>query len=216
LCAPRNLWLDDGVQDDEPRGLRERNKQAVREAIGEAALRLAIEQGPGGLSLVRVTDIASAAGVAPRTYNNYFSSREEAICSFQAERASRLGRALRARPATEPLPEAVIAATVEVFTRPEPDRAGLSMIMSTPELQGEALKAFAMAEEPLADAIAERLPGKLSSQVLAASVAAAVRVAGRHWLSTRRPPSFATVLREALTYALKGTDSLGQQAPRRR
>jgi AcrR family transcriptional regulator len=91
------------VNDDEPRDLRTRNKQAVREAIGAAALRLALEQGPGGLKLVRVADIAEAAGVAPRTYNNYFSSREEAICAFHADQARRLGRALRSRPVSEPL-----------------------------------------------------------------------------------------------------------------
>lgn len=190
------------VMDNEPHDLRARNKQATREAISTAALRLALEQGPQGLKLVRVTDIASAAGVAPRTYNNYFSSREEAICAFQADQARRLGRALRSRPADEPLAQAITAATIDVFTNPEPDRAGLAMIMSTPELQGEALKAFTMAEEPLAAAITERVgddpQSDLSAHVLAAAVAGAVRVAGRHWLSTTNPPSFADVLRDAL------------------
>ena len=190
------------ANDDEPRDMRTRNKQAIREAIGAAALRLALEQGPGGLKLVRVTDIADAAGVAPRTYNNYFSSREEAICAFHADQARRLGRALRHRPAGEPLARAITEAAVEVFATPEPDRAGLAMIMSTPELQGEALKAFTMAEEPLAAAIAERTgsanQGDLACQVTAAAIAAAVRVAGRHWLSTSNPPSFAAVLRAAL------------------
>lgn len=186
--------------DDEPRDMRSRNKQAVRDAIGAAALRLALEQGPGGLKLVRVTDIASAAGVAPRTYNNYFSSREEAICALQADQARRLGRALRSRPAAAPLAEAITGAVVDVFASPEPDRAGLAMIMSTPELQGEALKAFTMAEAPLAEAIAERLDPRddLRAEVLAAAVAAAVRVAGRHWLRATAPPPFATVLHDAL------------------
>ncbi|HEV7962101.1 MAG TPA: TetR/AcrR family transcriptional regulator [Actinoplanes sp.] len=165
---------------------------------------MALEQGPGGLKLVRVSDIADAAGVAPRTYNNYFSSREEAICAFHADQARRLGRALRHRPVGEPLARAITEAAVEVFASPEPDRAGLAMIMSTPELQGEALKAFTMAEEPLAAAIAERIgsdnQGDLSCQVTAAAIAAAVRVAGRHWLSARNPPSFAAVLRDALGY----------------
>ncbi|WP_406104766.1 TetR/AcrR family transcriptional regulator [Micromonospora globbae] len=198
------------TNDNEPRDLRSRNRQAVREAISAAALRLALEQGPGGLKLVRVTDIAQAAGVAPRTYNNYFSSREEAICAFQADQARRLGRALRARPADEPLAEAVTAAAIDVFANPEPDRAGLAMIMSTPELQGEALKAFTMAEEPLAAAIAERTGvgarGDLRCQVLAAAVAGAVRVAGRHWLGTTNPPPFATVLRDALGHVLPTTE----------
>ncbi|MGK5555367.1 TetR family transcriptional regulator [Actinomadura kijaniata] len=190
---------------DEAHDMRTRNKQATREAISAAALRLALEKGPEGLTLVRVRDIAEAAGVAPRTYNNYFSSREEAICAFQADRARRLGRALSARPAGEPLNEAVVAAVVEVFADPEPDRGGLKMIMSTPELQGEALKAFAMAEEPLAAAIAERLGGDaggLRPAVLAAAVAAAVRVAGRHWLDSTAPRPFAEVLTEALRQVL--------------
>jgi len=201
------------MDDTEPRDLRSRNRQAVREAISAAALRLALQHGPGGLRLVRVTDIAEAAGVAPRTYNNYFSSREEAICAFQADQARRLGRALRSRPADEPLAEAITAAVIEVFATPEPDRAGLAMILSTPELQGEALKAFTMAEEPLATAIAERTGtgarGNLSCQVLAAAVAGAVRVAGRHWLDTTNPPPFATVLRDALRHVLPPTGEGG-------
>ncbi|MFI5892284.1 TetR/AcrR family transcriptional regulator [Actinoplanes sp. NPDC051513] len=186
--------------------MRERNKLAVREAIGEAALRLALDQGPDGLVLVRVADIASAAGVAPRTYNNYFSSLPEAICSFQADRARLVGDALRARPSSEPLPRAITAAVVEVFAEPEPDRAGLALILRTPALAGEALKAFALAEEPLTEAIAERCDGKLRAQVLAAGVAAAVRVAGRHWLDTTDPPPFAEVLRAALAHLLPGED----------
>ncbi|MGP4028916.1 TetR/AcrR family transcriptional regulator [Actinomadura sp. 3N407] len=185
--------------------MRTRNKQATREAISEAALRLALEKGPDGLALVRVRDIAEAAGVAPRTYNNYFSSREEAICAFQADQARRLGRALRDRPVEESLDNAVIAATIEVFADPEPDRGGLKMIMSTPTLQGEALKAFAMAEGPLAAAIAERLgddTDELRPVVLAAAVAAAVRAAGQHWLSSADPWPFAEVLGEALRQVL--------------
>lgn len=44
-------------------------------------MRLALEHGPQN---VRVEDIAEAAGVAPRTYNNYFSSRGQAIVRHNA------------------------------------------------------------------------------------------------------------------------------------
>jgi AcrR family transcriptional regulator len=189
--------------------LRARNKQATREAISHAALRLAIEQGPHGLALVRVHDIATAAGVSSRTYNNYFSSRAEAICAFQADQARRVGQALCSRPADELLDQAVIAAVIEIFTHPEPDKAGLRMIMLTPELEGEALKAFTMAEGPLAEAIAARTatgaepgthPGReLFPAVTAAAVAGAIRVAGRHWLEPGSTESFATTLRRALS-----------------
>ncbi|MFI7705276.1 TetR/AcrR family transcriptional regulator [Nonomuraea sp. NPDC049480] len=200
---------------DDAMDLRARNKQATREAISHAALRLAIEQGPNGLALVRVHDIATAAGVSPRTYNNYFSSREEAICSFQADQSRRAGQALRSRPAGEPLAQAVIAAVIELYTNPEPDRAGLRMIMSTPELEGEALKAFSMAEGPLAEAIAARTgtdPVRdLFPTVTAAAVAGAIRVAGRHWLERGNTASFATILRRALSCVLPAAPSEGPQ-----
>ncbi|NUP81575.1 MAG: TetR family transcriptional regulator [Nonomuraea sp.] len=186
---------------DDAMDLRARHKQATRDAISHAALRLAIDQGPHGLALVRVQDIATAAGVSPRTYNNYFSSREEAICSFQADQSKRVGKALRSRPAGEPLDEAVIAAVIEVYTDPEPDRAGLRMIMSTPELEGEALKAFTMAEGPLAEAIGARTGAgdDLFPAVTAAAIAGAIRVAGRHWLGPGTTEPFAAVLRRALS-----------------
>src|SRR6266545_806054 len=77
----------EGVTTNRP-SLRERKKQATREALRAAALRLALERGPEN---VRVDDIAEAAGVSPRTYNNYFSSREQAIvAAVTAERASRV------------------------------------------------------------------------------------------------------------------------------
>ncbi|GIH29825.1 TetR family transcriptional regulator [Acrocarpospora phusangensis] len=189
--------------DDDAMDLRARNKQATRDAIGQAALRLAIENGPHGLALVRVHDIATAAGVSPRTYNNYFSSREEAICSFQTDQSRRAGQALRSRPADEPLGRAVIAAMIELYTNPEPDKAGLRMIMMTPELEGEALKSFTMAEGPLAEAIAARTgtdPGRdLYPAVTAAAVTGAVRVAGRHWLAPGNTESFAAVLGRSLS-----------------
>ncbi|GAA1001367.1 TetR/AcrR family transcriptional regulator [Acrocarpospora macrocephala] len=186
---------------DDAMDLRARNSQATREAISHAALRLAIEQGPHGLALVRVHDIATAAGVSPRTYNNYFSSRAEAICAFQADQSRRVGQALRSRPADEPLDQAVIAAVIELYTNPEPDRAGLSMIMSTPELEGEALKAFSMAEGPLAEAIATRTGTErdLFPAVMAAAIAGAIRVAGRRWLEPGNPEPFAAILRHALS-----------------
>src|ERR687885_962938 len=93
--------------------LRERKKTATREALSAAALRLALEHGPEN---VRVDEIAEAAGVSPRTYNNYFSSREQAIvAAITAERALRLAAALRARPTAEPLAEAVVEAVVELY-----------------------------------------------------------------------------------------------------
>src|SRR5258705_5932723 len=99
----------EGVMTGRP-SLRERKKQATREALRAAALRLALERGPEN---VRVDDIAEAAGVSPRTYDNYFSSREQAIiAAVTAERASRVSAAVAARPAHGSPADPVIDAVV--------------------------------------------------------------------------------------------------------
>ena len=185
-------------------GLRERKKAATREALSAAALRLALEQGPEN---VRVDDIAEAAGVSPRTYNNYFSSREQAIvAAIAAERALRIGAALRARPAGEPLEDAVVEAVAEQYTA-EPEGEALALIKSAPGLREEFAGTVAALEQPLAAAIAARGADELASEVLAAAVSAAARVAVARWV---RPAaggllvvpsgSLADHLREALAY----------------
>ena len=96
--------------DARPRsGLRERKKLAVRRALGSAAIRLAVER---GLDNVTIEDITAEAGVSLRTFGNYFSSKYEAMCATGTDRARRIGAELLARPAREPLWEAIRAAVV--------------------------------------------------------------------------------------------------------
>ncbi len=92
--------------------LRERKKRATRTALSSAALRLAIER---GFEHVLVEEIAAEAGVAPRTFNNYFPSKEAAIIAEGTERALRMREALRARPPDEPLWTAVRQAVAGLF-----------------------------------------------------------------------------------------------------
>lgn len=164
-------------------GLREQKKQATREALRAAALRLALRHGPDH---VRVDDIAEAAGVSPRTYNNYFSSREEAIvAAVTAEREARVADAVAARPADVRLADAVVDAVVAQYTDPgEPARDVLLMITTSRTLRDTFVDTATAIEQPLADAIAARLgdPDQHTATVLAASVAAAVRVALRRWV----------------------------------
>jgi AcrR family transcriptional regulator len=214
---------------NESGGVRERKKVATRKAISAAALRLARERGPEN---VRVDDIAEAANVSPRTYNNYFSSREQAIMvALAAERGLRIGDALRARPAGEPLDEAVVGAVVEQYTGDgEPDRETLALITSAPALQAEFLDTIAAIERPLAEAIAARTgtdagPADgdseaggdsgtrcaLGPEVLAAAVSAAARVAAERWLRPDPETPFSAMLLDALTWI---TPALRAAAPR--
>ncbi|MFE7426017.1 TetR/AcrR family transcriptional regulator [Streptomyces sp. NPDC057545] len=164
-------------------GLRERKKQATREALREAALRLAMERGP---DQVRVEDIAEAAGVSPRTYNNYFASREQAIVSaVTADREARIAAAVAARPAGVCLADAVIEAVVEQYTNAaEREHEALLLITTRTALRDAFLDTTVGIEPPLAAVIAERLAdaGAHTARVLAASVAAAVRIALEGWL----------------------------------
>lgn len=172
------------------RGLREQKKQATREALREAALRLALERGPDN---VRVDDIAEAAGVSPRTYNNYFSSREQAIvAAVTTERETRVAAAVKARPATVRLADAVIDSIVDQYTtQSESGRDTLLLITTRPTLRDAFVHASTAIEQPLTDAIAERLGGTdpHTAHVLAAGVAAAVRVALEQWLQTITSPA---------------------------
>lgn len=85
-------------------GLRETKKARTRAALHRAALELALELGPEN---VTVDSIASRAEVSPRTFFNYFPSRESAMSVSDPEIAERLGDMLRSRPPEEPLDDAL-------------------------------------------------------------------------------------------------------------
>ena len=173
-------------------GLREQKKQATREALRTAALRLAMEVGPDN---VRVDDIADAAGVSPRTYNNYFSSREQAIvAAITTERETRIADAVAAHPPTVGLADAVVEAVVDQYTKQsDSGRDALLLITTSPALRDAFVTSPTAIEHPLADAIAHRLgdTDPRAAHVLAASVAAAVRIALERWVTpTSTIPGF--------------------------
>ncbi|QRP45506.1 TetR/AcrR family transcriptional regulator [Amycolatopsis sp. FDAARGOS 1241] len=168
-------------------GLRERKKQATRAALSEAALRLAVERGPDN---VRVDDIAEAAGVSPRTYNNYFPSREDAIVfAVTAQREERVAAAVRATSA--PLAEAVLDAVVTEYTAPARDT--LLFITTTPALRTAYTRTATALEPPLAAALAPRVTDPTTARVLAAGVAAAVRIALEQWAQPKGNTGFVVV-----------------------
>jgi AcrR family transcriptional regulator len=57
-------------------GLRERKRRATRRAIQLAALRLVADR---GLDNVTIDEVSRVADISPRTFFNYFPSKEEAI-----------------------------------------------------------------------------------------------------------------------------------------
>lgn len=195
-----------------PARRRDRQRDETRRDLAIAALHLATTR---GLATVRVPDIAAAAGVSTRTFNNYFVSKEEAVVWPAAQHAATKARCLRERPAGEPLGAALVAAIVEHY-RPAAEQ-GLpehwlrdfrGLVAKEPSLHGEYLKATGAAERALADALAERMGAgadPLRPRVLAGMVVGAERAAVMYWTATRHGTLVDTV-RAALRQATAGLD----------
>jgi len=196
-------------------GLRERKKLATRKALGMAAMRLAVQR---GLDNVHIDDIAAEAGVSPRTFSNYFSSKYEAICALAMDRARQIGAALRGRPAGEPLWDAITHAVLQQYAAADqaPDKdwiTGVRLVTSSPLLQGEYLKSSYVMQHVLADAIAERTGGDAGRDmfplVIAGAVTAATQVAMERWLFTDPPVALAPLIRLALRQLTEALPAAG-------
>ncbi len=185
-------------------GLRERKKAATRRSLGIAAMRLAIARGPDN---VHPDDIAAEVGVSTRTFNNYFASKYEAICSVAMERGHAIGAALRSLPPAEPLIDAVTVAVLQPYQHADqaPDRdwiEGVRLVIRSPALQGEFLRTQYAAQRELADAIADRIgtsPSSMYPAVVAGAVTAAMHVALDRWLSADPPRPLAPLIRQAMS-----------------
>ena len=66
------------MTDTAARGLREQKRIATKRALQHALLQLALER---GFDNVTVEEVAQAAQVSPRTFFNYFASKEEALAT---------------------------------------------------------------------------------------------------------------------------------------
>ncbi len=196
-------------------GLRERKKQATREALRLAALRLAVEK---GWDQVRVEDIAAEAGVSPRTFNNYFASKDEAFLATAYDRGTRVQAALAARPAEEQLWPAVIEAVVHGFAADAMDLRQALQLRPTLALAAGRLKAAMVIEQGLAEGIARRIGADvefdLYPRLVAAAVISATRVTFEHWLHAESGLPFPPVLREALERVAAGLPPPAERRPR--
>jgi AcrR family transcriptional regulator len=200
---------------DERPGLRERKKRATRAALGKAAWQLTIER---GYAQARIEDIAAAVSVSPRTFSNYFASKEEALLSVGEDRGARMVAALRARPDGENLWEALAHASSEQFAGDgEVAQADARLITFPPELAAAQRRLHASIEAALTAAIAERTgtdaERDLYPRLVAGVVVSATQTAFDHWRTSEPGAPFPEVLREVLRQVAAGLPAPSAAGP---
>lgn len=182
-------------------GLRQRKKLATRAKLSWTALTLAIEH---GLDNLRVEDIAAKADVSPRTFNNYFANKYEAICAITTDRARDIGTVLEQRPDDEPAWEAITAAVIQQYSPENGTSRQWSQrsrrLFAEPALRGEYLRSREIMLQTLAEAIKRRIEADdqdLLPHIAAAAVITATDLAIARWRDGDQQ------LHEVLTAALR-------------
>ncbi|MGY1727898.1 TetR family transcriptional regulator [Geodermatophilus sp. SYSU D01062] len=170
-------------------GLRERKKLATRSALHAAALHLVAERGLDGVS---VDDVAERAGVSPRTFFNYFPTKDDAVLGLDPGDAALLAERFTARPAGEDPVTALRAVQAEQAAAMADEPAGvwplrLRVIDEHPVLLARLHAAFGASERALADAVAARTGTRVGVDayptLLAAVAGVALRTALHRWLA---------------------------------
>lgn len=189
-------------------GLRERKRLATRRAIQVAVLELSLEH---GFERVTVEEIGRAAQVSPRTFFNYFASKEEAV----------MGGVDRFAPTAEQRAEfingageviddlvAVLSVTVTGIDDLVLHRLRRQVLEREPSLVGRHIAGAQAFEVQISDLIRERLQARRddssderaedAARLLTFVAFAVVRFAWGRWVAADGRTSMAECLRDAL------------------
>lgn len=166
-------------------GRRDRKKQQTRSALIAAALRLVDERGLDG---VTVEEISAAVDVSPRTFFNYFATKDEAIIGDPLADGAVLRDGLLGMPAAVPLLSALLLALGPSVEQIQAERdlwlLRMRVIKHNPALLTTLFARGAAAEEAFVAAIAERTGHPVDStfpHLVAALTGAAFRTAMMRW-----------------------------------
>lgn len=164
---------------DPGEGLRARKRAAARAAIERAALALVRER---GYERVTVDMICAASMVSPRTFFNYFGSKEGVFLGpaphDATEAVARAFRADTGAPVVLALARAVFSALFEGQPDAELARARMKVVMDSPELLSKQNERMAVHENQLVDLVAARYERELRGESAAELAAEARMVVG--------------------------------------
>jgi AcrR family transcriptional regulator len=190
-------------------GLRERKKAETRRALSSAALRLARELGP---DRVTIEAIAEAAGVSPRTFFNYFASKDDAIVGVAPVEASELVRDLVEQPADISPIAALRNMAVAAVARLEENADELwqrhQLTQDHPWLAARRVAAFAEVERRLAEEIARRTGRDIERDpyptLVVTAASGALKSAVSVWQERGREGRLVDVVDEAFAHIERG------------
>jgi AcrR family transcriptional regulator len=189
------------------RGRRAHRKLATRDALQRAALELVRARGSDA---VTVEDICARAGVSPRTFFNYFASKDEAIIDWDAEIDAFVTRAVTERPADESPVQAirtVLNSAIGDAMATEPWRDRLQLIREQPGLISRFVAVMSSVQRALARAVATRTgltTDHLYVELTAAVSVAAIRTAIQAWTDAPAGTDPARLINDAFTYLEHG------------
>jgi AcrR family transcriptional regulator len=189
-------------------GRRNRKKAETRDALRQAALRLALRDGYEQLTVEHIT---RDADVSVRTFFNYFTSKDDALLGPDLESAHEVADELAARPEQESPVEAlraVLASLASSFVvRQQLWQSRMELVRASPELWPQLIAGFSERERVLTEAIAARTGTNASVDlypgVLAAAVTGAARTALSHWQAEAGRP-LADLLHDAFDILAAG------------
>jgi AcrR family transcriptional regulator len=199
-----------GVTDLQTRapGRRDRKKQQTRAALIAAALRLVDER---GLERVTVEEISEAADVSPRTFFNYFATKDDALIGDPLIESQQMCRQLREIPAEIPVIGAVLLALAPAIEQIQADRqlwfTRMRVLDANPALLPTLMALGAKAEQEFVAAVAERTglpPDHGYPLVTAAVTGAAFRAAMMRWAARDGTRHLSELVHEAFGMVAAG------------
>ena len=206
---------------DPPVSLRERKKLATRRQLRRAALELVAER---GLANVTVEDIAEAADVSPRTFFNYFPSKEAVLFGGEPDRAAalrdRVARLAPGAPAVEVL-RTVMAQDAEAMAAELRSLGGdpvdwlrrMKVARTDPHVRAAQAAHMATIERAIGEGLATRLGVDLDTDpypwVLAAAAVGVVRACMAFWAGSDGAVQLGRLVEQAFQALAEGLPEHG-------
>ena len=152
----QNCRACNNIQVQQPEGLRARKQRQTRDAIHRAAVDLALEVGPEGAT---VAEISARADISPRTFFNYYPTKEDAIVGLHEGLPSDDELAVLRSETSGDLIGDILTLMIGVFT--PTDEALLSkrkaLITKHPQLIQRQWARMIGVEQRIAEVVADRM-----------------------------------------------------------